>query len=243
MKVLIFNLFQVIFLLSASKESIFNKNGRKLIQKCFELFMGYDKKKIPVYFSEEGYDKYASEYDKALGFLDSFEQGYFQWLNQDLKGKKLLDAGCGSGRNTIRLFRLGADITAVDISEGMLKVLKRKKPQIKTVQADVRDLPFDEKSFDIVVSNLVLVHLKYPEEGIDEFYRVLKDGGELFLTVIHQKKEALLKAKKEDFRIKGFYHNAEKVRGLLEGHAFSVLEEREIIENEVKISTVFHCRK
>jgi ubiquinone/menaquinone biosynthesis C-methylase UbiE len=205
--------------------------------------MTYSKKKIPVYSPEEGYNKYAPYYDQAMAFLDSFEKGYFQRIKHFFGGKKVLDAGCGTGRNTVRFLEYGAEVTAVDVSAEMLKKLKNKKSLVKTIQADVIDLPLNDELFDIVVSNLVLGHLYWPEKAIAEFYRVLKNDGELYLTVIHEKKRALLKDLQEKFKIESYYHSAAKINKILLAQAFNIVEENEIIEGGVRISTVYRCRK
>ena len=205
--------------------------------------MSYKSRKIQVYESEEGYDKYACEYDKSLKFLDTFEQGYFEWLNLDLTEKKALEVGCGTGRNTVRLAEHCKNITALDVSGKMLEAIKQKLPKIKTVQGDVEKLLFKDDSFEVIFCHMVLVHLKDPTQALDECYRVLKNDGILFLTILHQKESALLKAGKEGFKIKSYYHSADKIREILENLSYKIKEERPIIEKENRISTIFFCEK
>ena len=90
---------------------------------------------------------------------------------------------------------------------------------------------------------MVLVHLKDPTQALDECYRVLKNDGILFLTILHQKESALLKAGKEGFKIKSYYHSADKIREILENLSYKIKEERPIIEKENRISTIFFCEK
>lgn len=104
-----------------------------------------------------------------------------------LKGKKCLDAGCGSGRYSVAMALHGAgSITAVDVSETGLAEAKRRAaefPQIQFQQASVLDLPFEDGSFDFVWSAGVIHHTSDFDKALDELTRVLRPGGKLFLLV------------------------------------------------------------
>lgn len=104
-----------------------------------------------------------------------------------LKGKKCLDAGCGSGRYSVALALHGVDsVTAVDVSESGLKEAKRRAidfPQITFQQASVLDLPFDDATFDFVWSAGVIHHTADFDRALSELTRVLRPGGKLFLLV------------------------------------------------------------
>lgn len=104
-----------------------------------------------------------------------------------LKGKKCLDAGCGSGRYSVALALHGASsITAIDVSESGLKEATRRAidfPQITFQQASVLDLPFDDATFDFVWSAGVIHHTADFDRALSELTRVLQPGGRLFLLV------------------------------------------------------------
>ena len=108
-----------------------------------------------------------------------------------LKGKKCLDAGCGSGRYSVALAIHGAkNIEAIDISEiGLVEARKRAKEfsQINFQQASVLNIPFEDKTFDLVWCAGVIHHTINFEKGISEVSRVVKDnGGKLFLLLYGQ---------------------------------------------------------
>lgn len=104
-----------------------------------------------------------------------------------LHGKTCLDAGCGGGRYTIALSRLGVrKVIGADISDQGLKEAKKRANilGIKNVafkKGNVLKLPFKAESFDFVLSNGVLHHTVNTEKGISEIARVLKKGGKMFL--------------------------------------------------------------
>jgi len=107
------------------------------------------------------------------------------------KGETVLEAGCGGGWVARKLAKSGANVTGCDKTVEMLadaiKVEKELQQSIQFVQADITELPFDESSFDKVVNIATLFHLD-PEECKKFFIearRVLKSGGELFLSLNH----------------------------------------------------------
>ena len=75
---------------------------------------------------QEGYARYASEYDKGEKYWNSFEKDYLTPYIKESEGKKTLDAGAGTGRLSLKLLKAGADVTALDLSPEMLTILKRK---------------------------------------------------------------------------------------------------------------------
>ena len=103
-------------------------------------------------------------------------------LKKQLNGEhKVLEIGAGLGKHTEDLVKSGASVLATDISDHSLEVLqKRIKYQlnidVQTKVADMENLPFEDNSFDYVVS---AGSLSYGDNDIvrDEIYRVLKLGG------------------------------------------------------------------
>jgi malonyl-CoA O-methyltransferase len=99
----------------------------------------------------------------------------------------VLDLGAGTGLAAAeikRRFRRAA-VTAADIAPPMLEVARRRSRfwrPIRCVQADARELPFEDASFDLVFSNLMLQWVVPPDAALAEISRVLKPGGLLLLS-------------------------------------------------------------
>jgi SAM-dependent methyltransferase len=115
--------------------------------------------------------------------------------NFDLRfiaGAKCLDAGCGGGRYSIALHKLGAaHVTGVDIGIEAINDAKRRRDalsisedKIQFQNQSVLELPPEwDATFDFMVSNGVLHHTTDPKKGLHELSRVLRPGGKLFIML------------------------------------------------------------
>ena len=100
------------------------------------------------------------------------------------KPGRLLEAGCGTGQWVQFLTQGGFDAVGVDYALSGLEVGRAHNPNLKLVQADFRNLPFDDGSFDYVVSFGAVEHdIDGPENALREFHRVLKANGTLMCSV------------------------------------------------------------
>ncbi len=98
----------------------------------------------------------------------------------NLRGKKILELGCGGGEASVYFAKKGAIVTATDISGGMVKVVKKlatkHKVKVHTAQCRSDKIPFPNESFDIVYAANLMHHVKHLPT-LKESYRVLKKGG------------------------------------------------------------------
>lgn len=125
------------------------------------------------------YDNNAASYSRAakdLFFTEAIEKFSSLLSTSD----KVLDAGCGSGRDSALLKNKGFDVTGIDISKGLLNEAKKEHPGINFIEGDLLKLPFSENSFDGVWAHASLVHLETVQDAqkaINEFHRVLISDG------------------------------------------------------------------
>ncbi len=105
----------------------------------------------------------------------------------DVAGRRVLDAGCGSGPIYADLRAAGAIVTGVDASAGMLEQAKlRLGIDADLAVADLGEpLPFDDNTFDDVVASQALHYLKDWGPTLAEFRRVLKPSGRLIVSEEH----------------------------------------------------------
>ena len=107
-----------------------------------------------------------------------------------VQGKRLLDIGCGNGYVTCLYAEAGADVVAVDITDRAVELTRARLAlnglDAEVKQADAETLPFEDESFDVVVSFGVLHHTPDTEQAIEEARRLLKPGGRLLLMLYHR---------------------------------------------------------
>ena len=104
-----------------------------------------------------------------------------------MAGRRVLDAGCGSGPLFAALRDRGAIVTGFDKSTGMLELARRRLGDDADLHvADLgRPLPFPDGAFDDVISSLVLHYLENWTAPLAELRRVLRPGGRLIVSVNH----------------------------------------------------------
>ncbi|HEU5243997.1 MAG TPA: class I SAM-dependent methyltransferase [Gaiellaceae bacterium] len=102
-------------------------------------------------------------------------------------GDRVLDAGAGPGRFTLELLRLGAHVTALDISPGQLELLRARVPDVEAMLGDVTDLSrFPDDSFDLTVcfGGPLSYVVDRAEDAVAELARVTKPGGHVLVSVM-----------------------------------------------------------
>lgn len=136
---------------------------------------------------KEFHDEWASLIDLGNLNVESFFESSTAPENRfilkhlgDIKGKKLLDIGCGAGENSVYFAKKGAICTATDYSPGMVEVAKKfaKKNSvtIETCVMNAMEMDFPDNTFDIAYASNILHHVDQ-FKTIKEMHRVLKSGG------------------------------------------------------------------
>lgn len=145
----------------------------------------YVKKTISVY------DKKAEYYAKKLDdYAPRPEQEKFVKLLP--KNARVLDAGCGPGRDCEYFTKLGFSVTGVDLSENLLSIARKRVPGAIFKNQDLRKLRFQREFFDGIWACASLLHLKRKDMPgvLRSFFRILKSNGVLFVQLKEGKGEA-----------------------------------------------------
>ena len=119
------------------------------------------------------YDFNDEREDREIFLSDS------QLSEKELRGKVILDAGCGMGRYTRIAGQLGGESVGIDLSWSILKAHQKTidNPCVHIVQGDLLKLPFREKQFDIIFSLGVLHHTPNPLKAFTNLSVCLKEKG------------------------------------------------------------------
>lgn len=143
-------------------------------------------------FYDELWNKYVPEYSLSEKHWETF------FTANDIEGKYVLDAGCGTGIFSLIFAKKGAKkVEGIDISEGILEKARslRKKFKIQNIgfkKEDMLDLSFKDKTFDIVWAWGSIHHTTAPLKALEELIRVLKRDGSLLLAVYNRTKITFL---------------------------------------------------
>lgn len=98
---------------------------------------------------------------------------------------KILEAGCGSGRDSGYFCSKGYDVIGIDLSSKLLAIAKKAVPKATFALMDLRNIKFPDESFDGIWSCASLLHLKRKEmiRVLKKFYSLLKSNGLLFVLM------------------------------------------------------------
>jgi ubiquinone/menaquinone biosynthesis C-methylase UbiE len=139
--------------------------------------------------------------EKERSFWKAAAEGYDEWIANDFQDQyevnwsiltkyveptlRVLDVGCGPGDLSIRISRHCHEVQGVDVTPEMIRIAEEKAAfdpaNVNFQQADACDLPFENYTFDTVMSVNALQAMVRPEMALMEMSRVLKPGGELLL--------------------------------------------------------------
>ncbi|MFD9012011.1 class I SAM-dependent methyltransferase [Streptomyces sp. NPDC059552] len=136
------------------------------------------------------YDSFAEAYsaENENNLVNAYyERPGMLALAGDVAGRRILDAGCGSGALSAALHDRGAVITGIDASARMLTLARRRLgDDVALHVVDLSDrLPFDDGAFDDVVASLVLHYLEDWGPTLAELRRVIRPGGRLIASTDH----------------------------------------------------------
>jgi SAM-dependent methyltransferase len=107
----------------------------------------------------------------------------YAWAAQFASGRRVLDAACGEAYGSRILAEAGAaEVVGVDLDERVIAAARAARPDISFEVADLRQLPFGDAEFDLIVSFETIEHVPDPEVVLDEFRRLLRPGGLLALS-------------------------------------------------------------
>ncbi len=144
------------------------------------------------------YKKQRQYFDKEFSsvknyYLEPWQESYIdrikkKMLGKDYKNKTLLDIATGSGYIAIEMARLGLKVIACDLSPEAIKNLEKYKKQfklknLKLMICKAEKLPLKDNSVDFVTANAILEHIPDEMEAVNEWKRVLKKGGRMFVAV------------------------------------------------------------
>ncbi len=186
--------------------------------------MSYSAEEFYRNHSEKQAEHYTDE-NLAEGFLELRKKF------TEKSGEKLLDAGCGHGRDTEYFYNQGLNPTGIDISDELIEIARNRfQPDFQVM--DFRNLDFESKEFDSVwaSASIFFVPPEDMEKVIKEFYRVLKPGGDLFTSMKIGDGEPVLN-EKWGSKVKEYPVEMSEARKMFESAGFSI-ERKQVNKSE-----------
>ena len=189
----------------------------------------------PENFYSEGAEKFAQDYS-----LENMPEAYIDLLEKFIEltdGQKVLDAGCGTGRDTEYFQDKGFEAVGIDLAEGMIEHAKENKEGL-FYRMDIKDLDFENGEFSGVWANTVIQFFP-PEqmpEIIDELKRALKPGGTFYISF--KIGEGTVNREAYGSEVKQYLIPEEKARKMLEDKGLEIKEVKNAEVNETGIMNV-----
>lgn len=136
---------------------------------------------------ERQYDDFAREFQEAdEQFPDVTRPFVYNSIDYSrLKTARLLDLGCGYGKDLEYFKKQGSEVYGIDISSEMIKLARERVPCAHLARGSFDNLPYPENHFDFIFSRYALQHSHNLEGTFKEAHRVLRQGGDLVFLVTH----------------------------------------------------------
>jgi malonyl-CoA O-methyltransferase len=184
---------------------------------------------------QDAYTNWSTTYDADRNLTRDLDETATRQTLEVGRFRSILELGCGTGKNTIFLARIGGTVHAVDFSEGMLARAEEKvrRGNVTFAVADLtKTWDYPDRGADLVVCNLVLEHIPDLDFIFAEVARVLTDGGRFFLCELHPCRQyggtkANFSHDEETTEIAAFVHHLSDFTGAAEAHGLVLKSLRE----------------
>lgn len=174
----------------------------------------------------DAYTLWSATYDTDRNRTRDLDYQVTREVLSTLQPRRILEIGCGTGKNTGLMAEIGQQVVALDFSEGMIAQAQAKTQQGHVLFA-LTDLtqswPLADNTIDLITCNLVLEHIPELTPIFTEAYRVLDVGGQCFISELHpfwqyEGKQANFQHGEEKIVVQAFMHH---LSAFVEGALFA----------------------
>lgn len=173
---------------------------------------------------------------ETVAFYDAISSDYARkWLTSDvmkkqqrffvknLNGNRVLDAGCGPGRDVLYFAGQGLSVVGIDLSEELLEIARDLVPNASFLKMDIRCLELPDQCCDGIWACASLLHVPKNQalQTLREFWRVLEPDGLLFLSIKEGEGESW--KEHEEGRVFYSYYGEKEFKKLVEESGFSII--------------------
>ena len=140
----------------------------------------------------KAYNSWSAQYDTNDNKTRDLEALSLQKILQGKSFKHCLEVGCGTGKNTAWLLTICDQITAIDLSKGMLDIAKNKIQSAKVNFSEVditKDWSFAKDTYDLVTFSLMLEHIEDLDAVFQKLAKVIDTGTSVYIGELHPFKQ------------------------------------------------------
>lgn len=183
-----------------------------------------DAEEIARVYNQHGKAYHASRAKKGRFFNEFLEMpATLSLIPDELTGKTLLDAGCGSGHYTRIMAERGAEVIGVDVSATMVDIAREETSEYKNIVykvGDIYQLDLQNESMDWIICNYVIENVQDVDVVFAEFKRVLKPGGCCVFSISHPLRGTAEKELLDDsevWKLKNYYDKGVRISDFGQG--------------------------
>ena len=186
------------------------------------------------------YNAWAYQYDNNINPTRDLDKTVTRESLSNIDFYKVLELGCGSGKNTEWLITKADKLVGLDFSKNMLNLARNKvkTDKVTFINADLNEnWPVNDNSFDLAVTNLTLEHIEALDHFFNSLFMKLTQGGKCFVCELHPLKQ--LSGSKAQFEENGseieldvYYHSELEYIESAERAGFNLIGKKDWYDNE-----------
>ena len=141
---------------------------------------------------KDDYNTWAHQYDKNINTTRDLDTTVTKNSLSKIDFFKVLELGCGSGKNTEWLITKADRLVGLDFSKNMLDLARKKikNDKVTFINTDInKNWPVNDNSFDLATINLTLEHIETLDHVFNSLFMKLTQGGKCFVCELHPKKQ------------------------------------------------------
>tara|TARA_B100000579_G_scaffold140074_1_gene113824 strand:+ start:151 stop:777 length:627 start_codon:yes stop_codon:yes gene_type:complete len=191
----------------------------------------------------DNYNAWAYQYDNNINPTRDLDKTVTKESLSNIDFFKVLELGCGSGKNTEWIITKADKLVGLDFSKNMLESARKKitSKKVTFINADINEKwPVNNNSFDLATINLTLEHIEILDHVFNSLFMKLVQGGKCFICELHPKKQ--LAGSKAQFKENGteialdvFQHSEQDYIQSAEKAGFNLLAKKDWYDSEEDI--------
>ena len=186
------------------------------------------------------YNAWAHQYDYDINPTRDLDKSVTIESLSNIDFFKVLELGCGSGKNTEWLITKADKLVGLDFSKNMLDQARKKvkTDKVTFINTDLNEnWPVNDNSFDLATINLTLEHIETLDHIFNSLFMKLTQGGKCFVCELHPKKQlsgskARFEKNGDEIALDVFYHSELEYIESAEKAGFSLIVKKEWYDNK-----------